>query len=733
MGRGLETAGIRRLAGARAGRPVVAILVASLLAWAGLPLATSAVDRTAAAEGSFNGSSGYMVVYRRGHGLVELAPQAQRDADVRLRVRSSKRATGRGQSVVVLLRQQGGGEYRARLRLAADGAVYVSLARISDGARRLIGGEVRVWGLRHAAGTALRLRVQVTGSSPTVLRMKVWRSSTGQPLGWTHTVSDGSGRLGGPGAVAVQFGLLRSTSNAPVRYDYDHVQVSEAQAPSSDDSVPAPTPSPTPAPTQSPPPSPTPAPTQSPAPTASPSPSPTPAITLPPQPTATPIPSPSASLPPNSYFVSPSGSDSNPGTLAAPWRTVQKAASNVPAGGTVLLRTGTYGPFTMTRSGTAAAPITFAAYPGERPVVDGQDAVKYTVKLSGVAHVRIVGLTVEGGYAEGQDGGGIMVENSTRVELRDNLVQHNKSFGIRSQNSTYVTIAGNEMTRNAVGVRVNHAGQGTVVSDNLIHHNDRMMVNTPDIKGDDSGAQGVNVVRTTGHVLFTRNLVWGNRAPSYDYGWDGAAFEVYAASNWEFTDNISWDNRNILETGTDSARTPCANGKFTRNVSYADTTVDRTVGMVLRCASDTLIANNTFHGMQHFVFAIEHMKGTYGGSIEGLKILNNVISISTGKVYGIETALPAGVVIDHNLVHNTGSGPLATVVGVGGTSSLATFNSWTGFEANGLVGDPRFVDAAGHDYRLRADSPAVDSGRLISGVTDGFDGAAPDRGRFERR
>jgi hypothetical protein len=73
------------------------------------------------------------------------------------------------------------------------------------------------------------------------------------------------------------------------------------------------------------------------------------------------------------------------------------------------------------------------------------------------------------------------------------------------------------------------------------------------------------------------------------------------------------------------------------------------------------------------------------------------------------------------------------MVGKGGTSSLTTFNSWTGFEAHGLVGDPRFVDLAARDFRLRADSPAVDSGRMISGLTDDFDGAAPDRGRYERR
>jgi hypothetical protein len=42
------------------------------------------------------------------------------------------------------------------------------------------------------------------------------------------------------------------------------------------------------------------------------------------------------------YYVSPSGVDTNPGTLAQPYRTVQKAATVAVAGDTVLLRAGTY-------------------------------------------------------------------------------------------------------------------------------------------------------------------------------------------------------------------------------------------------------------------------------------------------------------------------------------------------------------------------------------------------------
>jgi hypothetical protein len=259
-----------------------------------------------------------------------------------------------------------------------------------------------------------------------------------------------------------------------------------------------------------------------------------------------------------------------------------------------------------------------------------------------------------------------------------------------------------------------------------------MMVNTPDINGDDAGGEGVSIVHSTGPITVTGNSIWGSRAQSYDYGYDGGAFSIYAASGWNITGNTTWDNHNILETGTDSSKTPCDGNSFTRNLNYGATTADMTVGMVLRCASNTVVANNTFVGMQSFVFALSHMQGTWGGSTAGLNIINNAIWVSTGKVYGIDTPLPASVVVDYNVVYDSGTGYLATYLGQG-TKGLAQLTSWTGLEAHSVQANPGFVDPSSHDYRLAAGSPALDFGTIVPGVTDGYAGSAPDAGYAERR
>lgn len=51
--------------------------------------------------------------------------------------------------------------------------------------------------------------------------------------------------------------------------------------------------------------------------------------------------------------------------------------------------------------------------------------------------------------------------------------------------------------------------------------------------------------------------------------------------------------------------------------------------------------------------------------------------------------------------------------------------------ANLLGEDPRFVDAANGDYRLRQDSPARDSGARVAGINDGVPDRKPDIGALE--
>jgi parallel beta-helix repeat protein len=692
---------VRRLAIA------AALLLTSLV---GASFVSAADDQPAAPAAAANTS---LTVGRGSVRELSLGDEAARDIDVSFRLSADRAATGAGQTVSVVARRTTNAEYRVRVRLTSTNRVQLSVVRRVNGNARRVGSTVDA-GFARDANAAIYVRVSVSRTSPTIVAAKAWPANAAEPSRWALRARDWSTTRASAGTGALRFSVPRTATNAPITYSYDTLMVTTLDQQRTADTTPAPTPTSTATPARTQPPTPTPAPTTTPGPTSTP---------------ATPAP---ITVPANAVFVSPNGSDSADGSLASPWRTLQRAADAASAGVSVVIRDGTYGGFESRRSGSAGSPITFMAYPGESVVIDGRNSVDYTVRLSGVQFVRIVGLTVQGGFAERQQGGGLLIGGSSQVEVRDSTFRSNRAFGIRSYNSTHVLIEGNDIYGNAVGIQVGGAGEGTVIRDNRIHDNDQMMVNTADVRGDDVGGEGVALVRSTGNVVVTDNRIWGNRAASYDYGYDGGAFSIYAAYNWTIRDNVTWDNRNVLETGTDAAKTACDNNRFVRNLNYAATSVDVTVGMVLRCASNTTVANNTFEGMQSFVFDISHMRASWGGSIEGLRIVNNVISAASGKIYGIESTLPASVVIDNNVLQNRGTGYLATYLGTG-TKSLATFAEWTGQELHGTVADPLFRDPDAHDYRLRTESVAVDRGWRVAGVTDSYMGAAPDLGFSETR
>lgn len=73
------------------------------------------------------------------------------------------------------------------------------------------------------------------------------------------------------------------------------------------------------------------------------------------------------------YFVDAAGGDDkNDGSKATPWKTVQHGVQRLKPGETLYLRGGIYyEKVSLTRSGTAAAPIVIASYPGESAVIDG--------------------------------------------------------------------------------------------------------------------------------------------------------------------------------------------------------------------------------------------------------------------------------------------------------------------------------------------------------------------------
>jgi hypothetical protein len=76
------------------------------------------------------------------------------------------------------------------------------------------------------------------------------------------------------------------------------------------------------------------------------------------------------------FYVAPTGSDTNAGSRAAPYQTINRCAQLAQAGDSCILRAGTYRETVRPlNSGTANLPITFVAFLGESVTISGADAV----------------------------------------------------------------------------------------------------------------------------------------------------------------------------------------------------------------------------------------------------------------------------------------------------------------------------------------------------------------------
>jgi parallel beta-helix repeat protein len=415
-------------------------------------------------------------------------------------------------------------------------------------------------------------------------------------------------------------------------------------------------------------------------------------------------------------WVATTGSDSADGSANSPWRTIQHAVDATQSGGVIAVHSGTYGHFVIKRSG-----LVVEGAPGESAIVSGGT---YVVLIQGVSSATIRHLTIQ--KAPNRWGSGIRIEESQNVEVESNLIRENHSFGVKVKDATNVLITDNEIRNNDTGIELSGSVGGALIVGNRIHHNNHMVTRT-------RGGNGIVFTKTSGAIEVSGNRLWGNRARHLTgSGYDGGAFEVYAASNLLITGNVMWDNNNVMETGTDGSA-PCSHITFTRNIAYGPGRVPRnTQGLILRCASSSLFANNTFDGLDTFAFYLTD-SGKFAGSIGGLRIESNIIV--RGRSYSLARGLPRSVRIDYNLSLPGGSAAqyakyIAYVEGRGNTDSLAEFRSWTRFDRHGVHANPRFIDRAKHDYRLRSGSPAIDAG--APGVGGAFIGKSPDIGRFER-
>ncbi|MBO0860664.1 MAG: right-handed parallel beta-helix repeat-containing protein [Chloracidobacterium sp.] len=365
------------------------------------------------------------------------------------------------------------------------------------------------------------------------------------------------------------------------------------------------------------------------------------------------------------YHVSAAGSDSNPGSEARPFRTIQKAANIVKPGDTVLVGDGVYaygGPndcygkvvVCVSRGGSPDNWIVFKSKNKWGAKIDGGDgkAGSGFVVQGGASYVRIQDFELAGlANVAGSAGGIDLFDGGSHFQVVGNHIHNigrvctNTSNG---QNGVYIE------------------ADNVMVEANLIHDIGRL---TPGQQGcrpsnENWKNHDHGVYHDRGdHVTIRNNLIYNIKQ-----GW---AIQVWPNSRAQM--NIL---NNTIAFGNKRS------GKLGAIVMWAPSTGGMKV-------SDSIIANNIFYDVNT---AAIWMGGEEGGEpmrFANVRISNNIISNGV-LLFAEKNVDTSGLLIADDLEKT----------------------------------DPKFNNPAAFDFHLRSDSPAINAGLALPGVGPDYDGRA---------
>jgi hypothetical protein len=319
---------------------------------------------------------------------------------------------------------------------------------------------------------------------------------------------------------------------------------------------------------------------------------------------------------------------------------------------------------------------------------DGSDANSGTSPTSPWRSLAKASSVPSGSYLylhADQTFAGTLTISASRVEVsgygagRQPIIERGRYAGVEVRGDD-VVVRGLLIRHNVAGVWTRQSADRTVVEHNLLVDNNRMSVNTRGGR-DDSGAFGVLIHGDRGE--FHDNVVVGSDAFSYDYGRDGAAFEVYGGSHNYIYRNVARDNQTFVELGKASSDPESVDNQFAYNeITGAGA---KMLGVVTRGSG----AN---------------------GPVRETRLENNTIDLSGPGSQGfVCSACSADVlVMDNNIVRAVGR--VGFVRGTFGGDHNLYSGGPTRFRVrpHDLVSDPDFVSDG--DLHRRRGSPARSSG-----------------------
>ena len=338
------------------------------------------------------------------------------------------------------------------------------------------------------------------------------------------------------------------------------------------------------------------------------------------------------------YYISPTGSDSNPGTASAPFRTFAKATSVLTAGSALYVYPGVYNQqLRITNSGTSTAGITIQGLNG-KVIIDVQNAATPGLDVR-ASYVTVAGLEVRNSreVCVNLQGSNITANGLVVHDCSSHGIQANNSSNVQILNSgVYHTVLSNAARTlsggwgSAIKVR---ASDNVLIQGNIVYNN----------YGEGLGMRGTN-------VTIRANNVYDNYSVNIYINSENALVErnfVYCNANTGFErDGAPASGISLGEEFFEGWGARLNNAKVLNNiVAFCKHGVrynGAEAGVIGGGLKNTTIAYNTLYGSTNSAIGI-----VYGSAQTGNVIANNIFWQAQNKLSAIDN--PVGITFQNNL------------------------------------------------------------------------------------
>jgi parallel beta-helix repeat protein len=379
----------------------------------------------------------------------------------------------------------------------------------------------------------------------------------------------------------------------------------------------------------------------------------------------------------NTYHVATTGLDTNSGSAAQPWRTLQHAVDSIAPGDTILVAAGTYAGCRIGRSGTPGEVCTLAAAtPGSVVISSAGSANRHSSWLEVENFDATVRYWVIDGFeVTGAQRYGIDLRDTDHLTVQNCVVHGSSVTGIFLAFCYNPLIQNNESYSNGEhGIYQSNSGDSPIIRGNRLHHNHAAGLH---MNGDRNFTPGDGVIS---FAVVEKNIVWENGTGG------GSGINCDGVSDSVFRNNLLYNNH---ASGISLYAIDGAQGS-SRNRVYNNTIVMSADGRwcVNIPASSEGQSNPVGNIVKNNILYTPH---TFRGSI---------------SVY---SSAPGVLESDYNAVV-----PRFSSDGGDTNMSLAAWRAF-GYDSHSFTTTPDqlFTNPAASDYTLRSGSPAINAGTSL--------------------